>query len=70
VSGDDDVECATAFASKPAPTGVVVALKMAALPRINVGAGLLAKAQCQAMMMLNVPPPSRASPLPQGLLLR
>ena len=69
VSGDDDVECTDAFASKPAPTGIVVALKMVTLPRIIVGAGLLAKAQCQATMMLNVPPPSRASPLPQGFVV-
>ncbi|GEM_PF-3267024 len=32
-----------------------------------VGAGLLANAVHQAMMMLNVPTPSRASPLPQGI---
>ncbi|PCM51695.1 hypothetical protein CP335_01290 [Pseudomonas fluorescens] len=31
-----------------------------------VGAGLLAKASCQAPPMLDVPPSSRASPLPQG----
>ncbi|MDM8191469.1 hypothetical protein QUS05_09875, partial [Pseudomonas fluorescens] len=30
-----------------------------------VGAGLLAKAVCQAMMVSNVPTPSRASSLPQ-----
>ncbi|PQP02663.1 hypothetical protein C5612_18940 [Pseudomonas frederiksbergensis] len=32
-----------------------------------VGAGLLAKASCQATSILTVPPPSRASPLPQGI---
>ena len=69
-SGNDDVECTDAFASKPAPTGILVALKMVALPRIIVGASLLAKAVCHAMMVLDVPPPSRASPLPQGLWLR
>ncbi len=37
-----------------------------ALTRIIVGASLLAKALGQAMMKLNVPTPSRASPLPQG----
>ncbi|PQP06668.1 hypothetical protein C5612_02625 [Pseudomonas frederiksbergensis] len=30
-----------------------------------VGAGLLANAECQSTSMLNVQPPSRASPLPQ-----
>ena len=33
------------------------------------GAGLLAKAVCQATMMSPVTPSSRASPLPQGLCL-
>ncbi|TPG95190.1 hypothetical protein EAH72_13980 [Pseudomonas caspiana] len=32
-----------------------------------VGAGLLAKADCQSTSMVNVRPPSRASPLPQVL---
>jgi hypothetical protein len=67
VSGNDDVECAAAFASRLAPTGVLVAMKMVDLPRISVGASLLAKAQCLAMTMLNVPPPSPASSLPQVL---
>jgi len=70
VSCGDDVECAGAFAGKPAPTGVSVALKVVGLPRIIVGAGLLAKAVCQAVMMLNVPAPSRAGSLPQGGRLR
>ncbi|MDT9678522.1 hypothetical protein F6R97_28895 [Pseudomonas sp. JV414] len=35
------------------------------LSKIHVGAGLLAKAVCQATSMLTVPPSSRASPLPQ-----
>ncbi|TKJ74737.1 hypothetical protein PspCFBP13508_01305 [Pseudomonas sp. CFBP13508] len=70
MSGNDDVECAAAFASRLAPTGVLVALKMVDRPRISVGASLLAKAQCQAMTMLNVPPPSRAGSLPQGFWLR
>ncbi|WP_223631526.1 hypothetical protein [Pseudomonas atacamensis] len=65
VSGNDDVECAAAFASKLAPTGILVAMKMVDLPRISVGASLLAKADCQAMTMLDVPPPSRAGSLPQ-----
>ncbi len=70
VSGDDDVECTAAFASRLAPTGILVAMKMVDRPRISVGASLLAKAQCHAMMMLNVPPPSRAGSLPQGFWLR
>ena len=60
VSGNDDVECAGAFASRLAPTGILVAMKMVDLPRISVEASLLAKAQSQAMTMLTVPPPSRA----------
>jgi hypothetical protein len=67
LSGDDNVDCAAAFASKLAPTGILVAMKMVDPPRISVGASLLAKAQCQAMTMLTVPPPSRAGPLPQVL---
>ncbi|MCW0921299.1 hypothetical protein OK411_12990 [Pseudomonas sp. RG1] len=69
MSGNDDVECAAAFASKLAPTGILVAMKMVDLPRISVGASLLAKADCQAMTMLTVPPPSRAGSLPQGFLV-
>ncbi|TPG89780.1 hypothetical protein EAH72_31330 [Pseudomonas caspiana] len=34
----------------------------------QVGAGLLAKAVCQATMMSTVTPLSRASPLPQGFV--
>jgi hypothetical protein len=70
VSGDDDVEFADAFASRLAPTGILSALKIVALPRTIVGASLLAKAVRQAVTMLNVPTPSRASPLPQGFWLR
>jgi hypothetical protein len=69
VTGDDEVERADAFAGKPAPTGILVALKIVALPRTIVGASLLAKAVGQAMTMLNMPTPSRASPLPQGFEL-
>ncbi len=36
------------------------------IPRIIVGAGLLAKALCQTTSPVADPPPSRASPLPQG----
>ncbi|PMZ76570.1 hypothetical protein C1X65_10425 [Pseudomonas sp. FW305-70] len=34
-----------------------------------VGAGLLAKAECQSTSLSTGSPPSRASPLPQGYLL-
>ncbi len=51
VTGDDDVECAGAFAGKPAPTGVLVALKIVALHRTIVGASLLAKAVCHSAWM-------------------
>jgi hypothetical protein len=44
VTGDDEVEFAGAFAGKPAPTGIWVALKIVALHRTIVGASLLAKA--------------------------
>ena len=64
-SGNAGVECAGAFASKPAPTGIVSGMKIVGVPRIIVGASLLAKAVVQAMQMLNVLTPSRASPLPQ-----
>ena len=68
-SGDEDVECAAVFASKPAPTGILSGMEIVGVPRIIVGASLLANAVVQAMVMLNVPAPSRASPLPQGLCL-
>ncbi|PMZ78660.1 hypothetical protein C1X65_01300 [Pseudomonas sp. FW305-70] len=34
-----------------------------------MGAGLLAKAVCQPISMLNDEQPSRASPLPQGIVV-
>ncbi|POA23877.1 hypothetical protein C1894_17395 [Pseudomonas sp. FW305-3-2-15-E-TSA2] len=46
--------------SKPAQ----ISLKECKTP---VGAGLLAKASVQSTLPLNVRPPSRASPLPQGI---
>ena len=64
-SGDGDVECAGAFAGKPAPTGIVSGMKIVGVPRIIVGASLLAKAVVQAMVMLNVHPQSRSRPLTQ-----
>ncbi|RON74045.1 hypothetical protein BK675_16560 [Pseudomonas fluorescens] len=67
MTGDDEVECAEAFASRLAPTGIWVATKIADLPRIFVGVSLLAIALGQAIKRLNVPAPSRASPLPQGI---
>ena len=47
----DDVECADAFAGKPAPKEILVALKIVTLPRTIVGASLLAKAVCHSMWM-------------------
>ncbi len=64
-SGDRDVERAAAFASKPAPTGSGGVHSNRAHHKITVGACLQAIAVGQAAQMLNVPTPSRASPLPQ-----
>ncbi|KAB0503276.1 hypothetical protein F7R14_16005 [Pseudomonas lini] len=43
--------------------------KCQSVSAIHVGAGLLAKAVCQATLMLADTPSSRASPLPQVLRL-
>jgi len=40
LSGNDDAECANAFAGKPTPTGILVALKMVDLPPDHCGSGL------------------------------
>ncbi len=76
----DGVERADAFASKLAPTGFSAWLGICGVATqagfggcrgsggnhlSTVGASLLAKAVCQAMIVLNVPTPSRASSLPQ-----
>ena len=67
-SGDESVEWATAFASKPAPTWVLCVAGGLHPPRRPVGAGLLANTLGQAMKVLDGPLPSRASPLPHGVL--
>ncbi len=65
--GSTGVECADAFASKLAPTGSGGVHSNRAHHKITVGACLQAIAVGQAAQMLNVPTPSRASPLPQGI---
>jgi hypothetical protein len=65
-SSNQDVECTAAFVGKPTPTGIYAGLKIIRSTPKPVGASLLAKAPDQAITMLNVPPPSWASPLPQG----
>ncbi|MDB5994543.1 MAG: hypothetical protein JWP42_1679 [Pseudomonas sp.] len=67
-SGDNDGEYAGPFAGKPAPTMDCCCsqgLRSAAIK--TVGASLLAKTVGQATSMVNVPAPSRASPLPQWI---
>ena len=68
-SGNQDVECTAAFVGKPTPTGIYAGLKIIRSTPKPVGASLLAKAPDQAIKMLNVPPPSWASPLPQDSAL-
>jgi len=66
-SGEYEVECDAAFASRLAPTEVVAPPNHWSTRNI-VGASLLAKAVDQPAKILDVPPSSRASPLPQGLV--
>jgi len=67
VSGDRDVECADAFASRPAPTGIVGARRDVWPHRDPiVGVSLLAMAVFQATGMSTGLTPSRAGSLPQG----
>jgi len=66
-SGSTDVECADAFASKPAPTGSGGVHSNRAHHKITVGACLQAIAVGQATWILNGLAPSRAGSLPQGL---
>jgi len=66
-SGDRDVECADAFASKPAPTGSRYGSGFVLRHKTLWERGLPAKAVGQATEILNVPTPSRASPLPRNL---
>src|SRR5471030_3481093 len=64
----------SAPASSPIPTGQSLAMKLMPISILmganathkTVGAGLLAKADCQTTQMLNVRPLSRAGSLPQG----
>ena len=65
VSGDDDGGCAGVFAGKRAPTWD----QHPDLLRqtTSVGAGLLAKALCLTIMIVNVPASSRASAPLQGI---
>ena len=64
-----DVGCADAFASKLAPTGFCVVSRCGEHPQSHVGASLLAIAEVQFAVMLDVPTPSRASSLPQAFVL-
>jgi len=50
ISGAVDCGCADAFAGKPAPTGPLSCSKFVSAAE-NVGAGLLAKALCQAQRL-------------------
>src|SRR3990167_1553650 len=61
-SVDIDVGCWAAFAGKPAPTRNWRRAWGLLSTQPPVGAGLPAKAVGQATSMLNVSPPSRASP--------
>ncbi|AFY18868.1 hypothetical protein PputUW4_01663 [Pseudomonas sp. UW4] len=64
VSGDMDVKCAAP--SKQARSHRLLGVSgICVWLQSPVGRSLLAKAECQATWMLNVPAPSRASPLPQ-----
>ena len=69
LSVKDDVESDIAFASKLAPTRAPVDRRIYIHHQSPVGASLLAKADCQPRMMLNLILPSRASSLPQDLRL-
>ena len=61
-----DAECSDAFAGKPGSHRFCGVHKASGHHSPNVGAGLLAKAVCQAIEMLAIPTPSRASPAPTG----
>ncbi len=62
-----DAGCADAFAGEPAPTRDRAGMKMDGSVHSIVGAGSRAKAVGQLAVMLDVPTPSRASPLRQGI---
>jgi len=65
VSGASDMGCTGLFTGRPAPTVMGVVPGFCARHRSLVGAGLLAKAVCQAPVILDVPTSSPASQLPQ-----
>ncbi len=68
-SASGDVGCAAAFASKPAPTlGSRLAADFTSTRNPLWEQSLLAIAVDQLVVMLAVPPPSRASPLPHWVL--
>ncbi|PTT24761.1 hypothetical protein DBR18_26640 [Pseudomonas sp. HMWF021] len=67
MSGNEDAGCTAAIAGKPGSHRFCGVLTVGEQHRSRVGAGLPAKAVCQAMKMLDVPPPSRAGSLPQVL---
>ncbi len=62
-----DAICPTAFASKPAPTGIGGGHGCCVHPRARVGASLLAMAAAHSTSMQADPPLSRAGSLPQGI---
>jgi len=55
--------------ASPLPQGLAVNTGFVLHSDQNVGAGLLAKAECQAPFLLDVPASSRASPLPQLIFI-
>jgi hypothetical protein len=59
------MECADLFAGMPAPKGGSVYMNSVVFLQSNVGASLLAKAECQSIKMLGVMASSRAGSLPQ-----
>ena len=67
VSVNDGVGCDGLIASKLAPTGISGDHKVCVWQKSSVGASLLAMAECQSTMVLDVMASSRASSLPQGI---
>ena len=63
------VECAAAFAGQPAPTGASGACKYRDRHKLPVGARLAREDGVSGKGMLDVPPPSLASQLPQAPLV-
>ena len=67
MSVNDGVGCGGLIASKLAPTGISGDHKVCVWQKSSVGASLLAMAECQSTMVLDVMASSRASSLPQGI---